>query len=472
MRESWYAFRTLGNGLLIALIAAGVAMTVFSSLLALRYQAALRHDVEEVVAPWFGPRAGVGAGWLVLLAPILTIILAPWTPVWWLALFSRHGRRAEMAVAGCLLGALILSGPAGIMALTACRIASDPAAKNLMDAAGHSSQPESILALEELSKANPADALYPSLLGDLYSRGRFLQEAMAQFTRAAELAPADPRPHNNIGNLYFQAGRHGEAATSYRTALGLSPKFLPAYVNLYLAEQKMFDFRQAEEALQKGREIDSNGIAALLENREGGGSATETAVSEVEPAEIWNRILARGPWSGGVGSLVGGGLRSLPSLAGLAGGVVLLLSFALLGNQPAVPCRHCGKPFCERCDGRAEEPDQCVQCRNLFARRSGVHAGVRRTKVDEIERWAAWRSRLSRMLSVLIPGGGDVFLGRTVRGSLLAGAWCLVLATIALHGRLLEAPVPEPWPWAILVPAAIAAVATWVVANRSPRAAE
>lgn len=49
----------------------------------------------------------------------------------------------------------------------------------------------------------------------------------------AQLANADrPEAHLNIGLLYAQIERFGEAETEYQTAIKLQPSFVPAYVNL------------------------------------------------------------------------------------------------------------------------------------------------------------------------------------------------------------------------------------------------
>ncbi|PYT09385.1 MAG: hypothetical protein DMF49_02525 [Acidobacteria bacterium] len=472
LREGWYGFRTLANGMLIGLVACGLLLVTFSGLLTIRYQRALRHDIEEAVVRRSGPGAARQIGWLALLLPTLTWLLAPFTPAYWLAIFFRYADWREKALSMTLLVLVLLAAPLGILTLSVCRLAGDPTAKVLVETAGRSYQPESILALEDLAAANPSDPAYPSLLGALYARGHFLQESLTQYLRAAELTPRDPRPHNNIGNLYFEVGRYAEACQAYRRAIELEPAFLEGYVNLYLAQQKMFDFRHAEEALEQGRKVNTEGIAALLQARQREGKDGEPIDTEVPPSEIWKRVLSRGSWRGSFMAMVGSGLTSASSLIGLGLIVLALLLPAALGTSTATLCIQCGRPFCKRCQAPSDTPDYCVQCRYLLVRRNGLHPSVRQEKVAEITKHARTTARLTRWVSLVLPGGGGVLAGKTLGGTLLLAAWCGLLGILLLHGKMLVPAVPLPFGMTLLAPAVAMAIAIWLAGNwlaRAPR---
>jgi len=470
IQEGWFSFRILANALVIGLFAGALALAGFSCLLVLKYQRALRHDVNELLRGRLRAPVAEITGFAVLLAPLLTWVLAPLTPVYWLAVLFRYCTPRERAVSAVLLVLLAISGPAAILSRTVSRVASDPTARVLVETAGPSNQPETILALEELASSDPAEPLYPELLGQAYARGRFLQEAMSQYLRAAELAPANPRPLNNIGNLYFEVGRHGEACQAYLRALEIDRSFLPPYVNLYLARQATFDFRHAEEALQNGRQVDAKKMAALLESQTKDGRAQGPVESGVPPSEIWRRILSRGSAQGDLLALASAGMKSTASLSGVAAILLALLLSAILGTTPARVCMRCGRPFCALCQKTTEAPDHCLQCWHLESKRDGVHPSVRLEKIGEIAQHGRREARVARWTSLLLPGASRVLGGRTLTGAGSLALWCLLLSTLLLHGRLLAPTLPAPAGTTVTIPGAALAGVLWLAANMPRRA--
>ena len=70
------------------------------------------------------------------------------------------------------------------------------------------------------------------------------------------LFPDDERAHNLLGNfLFFNQQNYERAISSYRTAIGINPKFATPYNNLGYALRNVDDYAGAEKAFQRYTEL-------------------------------------------------------------------------------------------------------------------------------------------------------------------------------------------------------------------------
>jgi tetratricopeptide (TPR) repeat protein len=72
-------------------------------------------------------------------------------------------------------------------------------------------------------------------------------EAEETLKRAAARAPADAEIPYDLGRIYYQLGRHTEAAGSLRRATELDPRAYKAWDNLGLASEALGDVAQAQQ---------------------------------------------------------------------------------------------------------------------------------------------------------------------------------------------------------------------------------
>jgi hypothetical protein len=103
----------------------------------------------------------------------------------------------------------------------------------------------------------------------------------------------------------------------------------------------------------------------------------------------------------------------------------------------------------------------------MFVVRDGVSGPTRNRKMAEVQQADSRRNLLFRVLSVIAPGAGQLYAGRTVVGLLLLCAWYAVVATIA-GSRIVpltdvSSDLAPPWP---AIVAGLLLVAIWVLANR------
>jgi len=74
--------------------------------------------------------------------------------------------------------------------------------------------------------------------GNYYQQGR-KREAIAEFSRAAEIDPSDPTIFNNIGAIYMELGEYENAASFLEKALALDPELGPARRQLQRVRERM-----------------------------------------------------------------------------------------------------------------------------------------------------------------------------------------------------------------------------------------
>ena len=76
-------------------------------------------------------------------------------------------------------------------------------------------------------------------------------DAEETLKRAAARAPADAEIPYDLGRIYYQQGRHTEAAASFRQAVDLDPGAYRAWDNLGLATEALGDAAQAQQHYMK-----------------------------------------------------------------------------------------------------------------------------------------------------------------------------------------------------------------------------
>jgi len=136
-------------------------------------------------------------------------------------------------------------------------------------------------------------------------------------------------------------------------------------------------------------------------------------------------------------------------------------------------CRRCGTAFCRLCQLGQVGGGLCSQCYHLFVVRDGVSAPVRNRKLAEVQEFDLRRERITRLLSAVSPGAGQVYGGWTIGGAALVVAWYAVLGVWAA-GRIVpftEVPRAISPPW-LPLGAVLVLLVLWGVAFRFRPGAE
>ena len=105
-------------------------------------------------------------------------------------------------------------------------------------------------ALSSLDRIPAEDSNYVQAL-KVKSKALYLlrrdPEAEQVLEQAATRAPRDGEIPYDLGRIYYQQGRHSEAAAAFRRATALDPRAYRAWDNLGLATEALGDFAQAQQ---------------------------------------------------------------------------------------------------------------------------------------------------------------------------------------------------------------------------------
>ena len=192
LQSRTFASAELGNILIVLVLAVALTAVVVSIAMVIRYQALFRHDVAEAVcarSQGTPSREALILTWVILLLPLLTWVAALWTPAYWLTITFRYQRSREKALSAAVFLMLVLSAPAARSAEILFALSADPGTRLMLASTALSYDPEQTVVLAEKAESNPQDPAYRFLLGCLYARGRYFNDALAEYRKVIELDP-------------------------------------------------------------------------------------------------------------------------------------------------------------------------------------------------------------------------------------------------------------------------------------------
>jgi tetratricopeptide (TPR) repeat protein len=419
---------------LVAVAAVLGAIALFALFMILRYQTALRHDIEEWLVRMDRETLARAGGWAVVLLPFVIWIGAGWAAVYWIAATFRYMRRAERALAVLLLATAVALVPAYRFAVGLYGLAADPTVRTTIAAANGGYDPDRIVKLRELVDAHPDDPMYRFLLAGLYKNGRYFEEAFDDYKRVLEAAPSTYQARINLGNIYFLIGQYGEAITNYRKALDLRPDSALAYYNMYLAQSDSFKLKEAAESLGKARSLDPAATTRLLTQGSGEAGGPKVVDAVIDFDSIWRATvegrhlrewLDAGPEERSWASAAGNVANPISAVALLALFACGAIAVVFHGRAPAHRCTRCGRPFCSYCRSGRDAHEYCNQCVHLFVLGDGLAPETKSMKLYEVERFETWDRRVRRIGSALVPGASELLTGRAWIGFSLVLLWLL-----------------------------------------------
>lgn len=455
-----------GNILILSILAIAGTSILISVAMLLRYHVLVRHDLAEALnanSPGRYTKDSIRLfGWILVALPLITWVAALWTPAYWLSLTFRYQNARERVISAALFILLVLSAPAARAAEILFALAADPSARLMLASTSLSYDPEQILVLEEKAAANPQDPAYKFLLGGLYARGRYFEDALAEYRTVVQLDPQSYRAFNNMGNIFLRTGQPEDAVKNYRQALELRTDFLPAYYNIYLARKELLQLREGEEALRSGQSIDPDGMSRLVDEAKtrGVGEPVDAVISR---DEVFARILGEGQDHRSIAA----SLVSFPSILLALFFLTALLLARLFGRRHATRCVKCGQAFCHRCKISQQSPEYCAQCHQIFLRREGIAPAMMREKVSDSERFRTAQARLSRLSALVLPGMSRLLDGRTLSGTLASALWCGSLLALVLRPWLLHvagAGAVQPF-FMLTIVLGVLAAGGWMLGN-------
>jgi small glutamine-rich tetratricopeptide repeat-containing protein alpha len=138
--------------------------------------------------------------------------------------------------------------------------------------------------------------------------------AIESYSKALEIAPANPIYLSNRAAAYSASGQHEKAADDAEVAVAVDPKYSKAWSRLGLARFDMGDYHAAKEAYEKGIEAEGTGGSDAMKR------GLETCNKKIEEASRSTDLPSEELDSAPGASRGAGGMPDLSSLAGMFGG--------------------------------------------------------------------------------------------------------------------------------------------------------
>lgn len=166
-------------------------------------------------------------------------------------------------------------------------------------------------------KANPEAEKLKSA-GNAAMQQKDYKTAIAKYTEAISMSPANPIYLSNRAAAYSASGDHIAAAADAEIAVAADPKYTKAWSRLGLAKFALGDAKGSAEAYQKGIEYEANGGSEAMKK------GLETAKKRVAEMEEEGEDMPEDDVDDAAGNTRGmgggGGMPDLSSLAGMFGG--------------------------------------------------------------------------------------------------------------------------------------------------------
>ncbi len=461
------------------LFAFGLTWTVAVVLL-IRKGGLLRHDIEEWLGPSQSRSAGIALLLTALLLPVATFQGWGWLPLAWLALLFVYLDRSEKAVACGMLVVALASGVVVSAFDTRLRTGSNPLYESALDALEGSPRAASLARLEKAAREDPGDRDLWYLLALGRKRSGSYEGAGEIYRAILASDGGDPYSRNNLAGIEFARGAFDSALARYKEGTTGDVREIAAtsYYNLSLAYLQKFDYQAFNEAKSNADRLAPELVEGYERWKYDTGDYAVVDLS-LTPRQVWDKFAGRAQGVAVRNVVRGaeatgrpqGGMATLLNRFTAACGVFLLVALVSARRRGrkafTLRCAKCGTAFCRNCHLGTSASGLCSQCYHLFVVRDGVSGPARNRKLAEVQDAEAKRGRVFRLLSLVCPGAGHVYGGRTLVGVGLLALWWAPVA-LAAASRVL--PVTDAssrlaplWPWTFVV--TVLALA-WVLASR------
>lgn len=265
------------------------------------------------------------------------------------------------------------------------------------------------------------------MLGMMYKKGGFFNDARRELEHYIEVNPRDADVYINLGNIEFINDRIKTAIEMYRKAESLDAQNPRIYLNLSKAYLSQFRFDEAREMQNKAMRLDPELTAELIANHS---SKPVRMVSDVPVSHVWLvdetkrtlRSAAAGIEDYWKSPLVRIGFT--PGLIGWGCVALLMMILPFIARSLVLSryCLKCRKPM--KPDLKSGGTDHiCVTCHMVFFKKT--ETGKSRPGVAETFQPVHLNRDLviHRVLSILIPGAGRLYSGYVLSSLIMMAVW-------------------------------------------------
>lgn len=415
IRQQWYFF---GNFYLTLLISIPLTFFVLFIVLFIKYGPQLFHDFSELISTNIPNVVKKGIFYLLVILPLFFSSGIIWLFVFWIILLWVYFNSKEKVFTSLFFIFLLLFPFFVKIASSFVILPKSNFIQSIVYSMDGTWDVEIFNKAIEQKPENLGNIYYWALLNKRVGR---YKQAAAGYERVIELAPNQAETYNNLGNVYFAQGLTDKALGYYEKAIQISPKLASAHYNLSHIYRENFNLEKAKEKLQTAKDLDSG----LINYYTGIHDSNFNRLLIDEPVShksILQNIfqnstlrdkIAKGIWGK---SMRGISLKKLPLASVIMFFILLIIYFYRRVYGFAHTCLRCGQVICSKCQGSMDEKEYCLPCIHVFIKKDGISAKTRISKIVQIRKFKRREGKISRFISFLVPGSGQIYLGQTLRG--------------------------------------------------------
>ena len=426
-----------------------LTIALFATISLYKYFKLFMHDLRHLV-PLKLPAAlfALGGGLIVILPFFFHWSIFLIFIYWLMVFFVYHSKREQLII--IMFAFLFLSSPFLIQVISKLSVTgSSGVFYQLYQISEENGEEESEARLRSWidDYPNDVDALFA--LGLINKRMRNFSGAARYYERALQINPQHYRTLCNLGNLFVAERKPGVAIDYYKRCIELNPLSVRGYYNLSRAQLLEYMFVESKESFNRAKEIDTDRVDYFSKIHSE--NINRIVIDETIPLQVfWEKTFQPAAEKDHfAGYLWDAFFKGIPFRYWYSVFFVFLLFVSLIfvdryRSQLSLSCEYCGCPVCKRCKTLVPEYNLCRQCAGIFkGKRDIIDMSVKKKEqqVIAIERFHKRHIIVGKIVSLLIPGSGHLWLDKPLQGVFISGAFFfLILKLFPVKGL-----VVNPW---------------------------
>lgn len=442
----------------------------FLAILFAKHAPKIAHELQERIAG-FSKREALALSLAVFLFPIAFVPdIIIYTVIGFLLLWFYLSLRERITTAIAIFFMMLSPLATSVLGFSMA-VSKEPVFNAILNVREGIPTKSDVAVLEKAVQSSKGERLYNvsfSLATALMYANRF-EEAENLFKQTAAKPNLSFQSTLMLGNLYYRWKKYDYALRKYEEAVSIKRASVEAHFNLSVVltrpEMVFKDpsyLKRGESELEKAQELDAESVTTYM--RYGKISSDKFVKDARLPLsrlykEFFSPTQGRTAVSKVISSHLLGGMSPRTASAIFLVGLILMgiLTFTGRNIKIASACKRCGRAFCEKCQTVISVPDTCIRCYSAFEQITGLDIREREKVRAESRLYLEHIHRLAQIMSLIIPGSGHIYLGKTVRGIIFTFVtFVFFLGIIHRHG-ILRAYMPTLYP-AVTLPIIIASI--------------
>jgi tetratricopeptide (TPR) repeat protein len=465
----------MGNGYFFVIATTILTLVLVGICLLVKYTPNLINDLENGTnseLPNLGLKLWVT---LILAFPIFFDAGPLWFVTWWFIVFWGYLNIFEKRIVYVFIALIFMSSWLAHLGAGFLTYADGNVNREIF-AIDHAIGSEGdMAALESWIKATPSDAepLNIKALWEL-EKGDY-ETAAALLKRDLDLAPNNGRYYNNLGIVFADLGKNGEAIKSFQNAATLAPGNIIYHFNLSRIYQSTFNFYEADRSIARASKLDPDKVRSLLDQEAKARGGKKYVVEHVPLLDQIGRQMKPGTklkqaadslWDSAFG-IINRNRSIYMSLA-------LVLILFLLGHIPedkfTKTCNRCGKHYYAGATSASGYP-MCLQCLWIGTKPKKQMNTVLTTKAEDIKGFRVKNARKASRLEFMLPGMGSFYVNKTFKALLRLTIFSGALLLILTGGSFIISFIPADVDYSLgarITGAVVAALLYWRIYKTPP----